>query len=190
MVMAVHDHPEAGCIIVGRVETGSIRSGLKVIFAPGGLVGEVKSVFRGGKKISEASGGDVVSVNLGGVDPSQLRRGMVASTSSDAAADAETFLAQDRERAPRPTGCDVKPRPTEVVVFDHPGQIRTGYCPAITVHTSQVPCEFEELLSKVDRKTGNDSETHPASAKSGEVIKVKMRPRSLVCVEPFSAYPK
>ncbi|CAK9059415.1 Elongation factor 1-alpha (EF-1-alpha) (14 nm filament-associated protein) [Durusdinium trenchii] len=169
-VLKVHDHPEAGCIIVGRVETGSIRSGLKVIFAPGGLVGEVKSVFRGGKKISEASGGDVVSVNLGGVDPSQLRRGMVASTSSDAAADAETFLAQ-------------------VVVFDHPGQIRTGYCPAITVHTSQVPCEFEELLSKVDRKTGNDSETHPASAKSGEVIKVKMRPRSLVCVEPFSAYP-
>lgn len=29
-VLKVHDHPEAGCIIVGRVETGSIRSGLKV----------------------------------------------------------------------------------------------------------------------------------------------------------------
>jgi len=169
-ILKVHDHPEVGCVIVGRVETGSVRSGNKVIFSPSGLVGDVKSVFRAGQKISEAKGGDVVSVNLGGVEACELRRGMVASSSSDAAADAETFIAQ-------------------VVVFEHPGQIRPGYCPAITVHTSQVPCEFEELLSRVDRKTGTDAETNPASAKSGEIVKVKMRPRSLVCVESFQAYP-
>ena len=28
------------------------------------------------------------------------------------------------------------------------------------VHTAQVPCEFEELLSKIDRKTGKESEAH------------------------------
>lgn len=168
-VLKVHDVPDVGCVIVGRVETGSIRPGIKVIFSPSGLVAEVKSLLRAGKKLSEAQGGDVVSVNLSGVEACELRRCMVASNSSDVAADAESFMAQ-------------------VVVFDHPG-IRAGYCPAIMVHTSQVPCEFEELLSRVDRKTGNDAEAHPASAKSGEVVKVKMRPRGLVCVESFSAYP-
>ncbi len=29
-ILKVHDHPEVGCVIVGRVETGSIRSGNKV----------------------------------------------------------------------------------------------------------------------------------------------------------------
>merc|ERR1740120_374973 len=95
---------------------------------------------------------------------------MVLSGSSDPAADAETFTAQ-------------------VVVLDHPGEIRAGYCPVIAVHTTQVPCEFEELLAKIDRKTGKEAETNPLSAKTGEVVTVKIRPRSLVCVETFSAYP-
>eukprot|EP00438_Fugacium_kawagutii_P030878 Skav213469 [mRNA] locus=scaffold3211:203869:208830:- [translate_table: standard] len=104
-VWKVHDVPDVGCVIVGRVETGSIRPGTKVIFSPSGLVAEVKGVLRAGKKISEAQGGDVVSVNLGGVEPSELRRGMVASNSSDVASDAETFMAQGGGvRPPRDSG--------------------------------------------------------------------------------------
>ncbi|CAJ1395074.1 unnamed protein product [Effrenium voratum] len=169
-VLKVHDQPEAGPVVIGRVETGTIRPGIKVIFAPGGLVAEVKSVHKAGVKASDAREGEVVSVSLSGVEASELRKGMVISGSTDPASDAETFLAQ-------------------VVVFEHPGQIRAGYCPAIAVHTTQVPCEFEELLSRVDRKTGKDAEAKPASARSGEVVTVKMRPRALVCVETFSSYP-
>jgi len=96
---------------------------------------------------------------------------MVASSgSNDPAADAESFLAQ-------------------IVVLHHPGEIRQGYCPQIAVGTAQVPCEFEELLSKIDRKTGKEIEKNPESVKTGEVLTAMMRPRLPVCVEPFSAYP-
>jgi len=168
-VLKVHDVPDVGAVVVGRVETGSIRPGIKVIFSPSGLVAEVKSIQKDGAKVSEGTGGDVVGVSLSGVEAFEIRRGMVMSGSQDPAADAETFLAQ-------------------VVVLDHPGEIRAGYCPSIAVHTAQVPCEFEELLSKIDRKTGKESEANPASARTGEVVTVKMRPRALVCLETFSAY--
>lgn len=169
-VLKVHDVQDVGTVVIGRVETGSIRSGIKAIFSPTGLVAKVKSVHKDGNKISEAKGGDIVSVCLSGVEAGDLCRGMVLSGSSDVAADAESFLAQ-------------------VVVLDHPGKIRAGYCPVIDVHTAQVACEFEELVAKIDRKTGQEAEANPLFAVTGEVISVKMRPRAAVCVEAFSAYP-
>eukprot|EP00933_Yihiella_yeosuensis_P017047 TRINITY_DN14350_c1_g3_i2.p1 TRINITY_DN14350_c1_g3~~TRINITY_DN14350_c1_g3_i2.p1 ORF type:complete len:447 (-),score=73.58 TRINITY_DN14350_c1_g3_i2:99-1439(-) len=169
-VLKVHDVPDVGTVVVGRVETGSIRPGIKVIFSPGGFVGEVKSVQKDGAKVSEATGGEVVGVALDGVEVSEISRGMVLSGSNDPASDAETFVAQ-------------------VVVLDHPGKIRAGYCPVIDLHTAQVSCEFEELLAKIDRKTGKESGEVPLFAETGEVVSVKLRPRAPVCLETFSSYP-
>lgn len=170
-VLKVRDISGTGTVVVGRVETGSLRVGLKVCFSPGGYIGEVRSLQKDGQKVSEAKGGDIVGVAVSGVQAADIKRGLVMSfATNDPAADAETFLAQ-------------------VIVLDHPGEIRGGYCPSIAVHTAQVPCEFEELLAKIDRKTGKESETNPLQAVTGEVLTVKMRPKAPVCVEPFSAYP-
>jgi len=171
-VLKVYDVAGTGTVVVGRVETGQLRSGSKVVFSPGGQTGEVESIRIDGKDVSEAKGGDIVSFSLGDeVAASDLRRGMVVSNSTnDPAADCEWMVAQ-------------------VVVLDHPGSIRAGYCPSIAVHTAQVPCEFEELLAKIDRKTGKDLEANPECAKSGDVVTVRMRPINKVCIEAFSAYP-
>lgn len=171
-VLKVRQDEDAGTIILGRVETGSIRPGIKVVFSPSGYVGEVSSVHRGGEQVAEGKGGDIVSVSLGdSVSAEYLRRGMVASSvSNDPAADAETFLAR-------------------VLVLDHPGSIRAGYCPSVAVHTAQVPCEFEELESLIDRKTKKEVQSRPERVKASEVAMVRMRPRQHVCVEAFSAFP-
>jgi len=171
-VLKAHRDEEGGTVVVGRVETGSARAGAKALLSPAGLAAEVLSIRRGGEPVGEAKGGDIVSISVGdGVKAEEVQRGMVlCSGSSDPAAEAEHFLAQ-------------------VVVLDHPGRIRAGYCPAIAIHTAQVPCEFEELVSKIDRKTGKESEPNPEFVKTGEVVTVKIRPRRPLCVEPFSAYP-
>eukprot|EP00747_Dinoflagellata_sp_TGD_P166782 gnl/TRDRNA2_/TRDRNA2_190123_c0_seq1.p1 gnl/TRDRNA2_/TRDRNA2_190123_c0~~gnl/TRDRNA2_/TRDRNA2_190123_c0_seq1.p1 ORF type:complete len:452 (+),score=110.88 gnl/TRDRNA2_/TRDRNA2_190123_c0_seq1:127-1482(+) len=170
-VLKVHDTSD-GTVVIGRVETGSLRRGIKVIFSPGGQISEVKSIQVHGQDVHEAKGGEIVGFKLGdNIRQGDIQRGMVAAYSTeDPTADAETFMAQ-------------------VVVLDHPGEIRVGYCPSIAVHTAQVPCEFEELISKIDRKTGKESEANPASVKTGEVVTARLRPRHQVCVEAFSAYP-
>jgi len=171
-VLKVRDIEGTGTVVIGRVETGTLRTGIKVIFSPGGQIAEVQSIQIGGKDVSEAKGGDIVGFSLGDeVEPDVIRRGMVASFSTnDPAADCESMIAQ-------------------VVVLEHPGTIRAGYCPQIAVHTAQVACEFEELLSKIDRKTGKEMEANPETAKSGDVLSVRMRPIDKVCLEAFSAYP-
>lgn len=105
------------------------------------------------------------------VPGSDIRPGMVVSSaSSDPASDTEWFMAQ-------------------VIVLEHPGTIRAGYCPSVAVGTAQVPCEFEVLLSKLDRKTGKESEKNPEGAKANEVITARLRPRAPLIVEAFSTYP-
>merc|ERR1719414_14960 len=170
-VLRVFENEEAGTVVLGRVETGSIRVGLKVLFSPHGFVGQVSSIHKDGEQTNEAKGGEIVSVALGNsVTAQDLWRGMVVSSATEEpAAAAETFLAQ-------------------VVVLDHPGAIRAGYCPSIAIHTAQVPCEFEELISLLDRKT-KEEKANPEKAKTGEVVTVRMRPRAPVCVEAFTAYP-
>jgi len=170
-VLEVHDHEDVGTIVVGRVETGTVRSGIKVMFSPGGWCGKVESIQRDGEEVNEAKGGDIVSVAFGdSLSAQDIRRGMVGGyVTDDPAVEAETFVAQ-------------------VVVLDHPGSIRAGYCPAIAVGTAQVPCEFEELVSILDRKTKTE-QANPEMARTGEVVTVKMRPREGVCVEAFSVYP-
>jgi len=171
-ILKVRQDEDVGTIITGRVETGSLKSGSKVLFSPSGQVGEVRSIRKDGADISEAKGGDVVTVCLGDtVSAENLHRGMVASPpTDDPAADAETFVAQ-------------------VIVLDHPGSICAGYCPAIAVHTAQVPCEFEELITLIDRKTGKEAQAKPEKVRTGEVFTVRMRPRAHICVEAFATYP-
>mmetsp|Transcript_52043 Transcript_52043/g.96388 ORF Transcript_52043/g.96388 Transcript_52043/m.96388 type:complete len:443 (-) Transcript_52043:45-1373(-) len=170
-ILKVQSVPNAGTVIVGRVEAGAVRAGQRLLFAPSGQTSEVQSVRIYGSSGTEGKAGDIVSVLLGeSLAKDDVYRGMVASQSSDdPAAVAESFLAQ-------------------VVILEHPGEIRPGYCPQIAVHTALVPCEFEELLAKIDKKTGKESEANPSSAKSGDIVSVQMRPRSKVCVEQFTAY--
>lgn len=170
-VMKVHDI-DGNTIIVGRVETGSLRTGIKVILSPSGQIAEVQSIQMGGQEVNEARGGDIVGFSVGDeLAPDDIRRGMVVSSATnDPVAACESMVAQ-------------------VVVLEHPGTIRAGYCPCIAVHTAQVACEFEELLSKIDRKTGKEAEANPECAKSGDVVSVRLRPLDQVCIELFSAYP-
>lgn len=171
-IIKVHDVPGTGTVCVGRVETGSIKTGNKIMFAPGGELAEVESLQIGDKSVAEASTGDVVSFSVGdAIASTDVKRGMVVSSkANDPAADAESFLAQ-------------------VIILEHPGSIRAGYTPAICIGPAQVACEFEELVAKIDRKTGKEAEKSPATGKSGEVVTAILRPRAPMVAEAFSAYP-
>merc|ERR1719353_1312706 len=80
-----------GTVPVGRVETGIIKPGMVVTFAPAGLSTEVKSV----EMHHEAIPGDNVGFNVKNVSVKELKRGYVASDSkNDPAKEAGTFVAQ------------------------------------------------------------------------------------------------
>merc|ERR1712047_76931 len=68
-----------GTVPVGRVETGKIKPGMVVNFAPGGLTTEVKSVEMHHTAMEEALPGDNVGFNVKNVSVKEIRRGNVCS---------------------------------------------------------------------------------------------------------------
>ncbi len=68
---------------VGRVETGVLKPGMIVTFAPVQLTTEVKSVEMHHESLAEALPGDNVGFNVKSVSVKDIRRGYVAGDSKN-----------------------------------------------------------------------------------------------------------
>merc|ERR1712228_806246 len=77
-----------GTVPVGRVETGVIKPGMVVTFAPVMVTTEVKSVEMHHESLPEAGPGDNVGFNVKNVSVKDIRRGNVASDSKNKPASA------------------------------------------------------------------------------------------------------
>merc|ERR1712029_1052068 len=159
-----------GTVPFGRVETGIIKPGMVVTFAPANVTTEVKSVEMHHTALESAEPGDNVGFNVKNVSVKDIRRGNVASDSkNDPARETDTFKAQ-------------------VIILNHPGEIRKGYSPVVDCHTAHIACKFEELVEKIDRRSGKKLEDNPEKVKSGDSAIVSMKPSKPMCVEAFSDY--
>jgi len=160
-----------GTVPVGRVETGVLKPGMVVTFAPTQVSTEVKSVEMHHESLPEAVPGDNVGFNVKNVSVKDLRRGYVCSDSkNDPAKGAASFYAQ-------------------VIIMNHPGQISAGYSPVLDCHTAHVACKFAELNQKMDRRSGKVMEENPKFVKSGDACMTTLIPTKPLCVETFSEYP-
>merc|ERR1711983_759602 len=84
-----------GTVPVGRVETGVLKPGVVVTFAPANLTTEVKSVEMHHEALTEAVPGDNVGFNVKNVSVKDIKRGYVASDSKNKPAfAAKDFTAQ------------------------------------------------------------------------------------------------
>src|SRR6266702_4715967 len=66
-----------GTVPVGRVETGVLKPGMAVTFAPAGVTTEVKSVEMHHEALTEARPGDNVGFNCKNISVKDVRRGFV-----------------------------------------------------------------------------------------------------------------
>ena len=155
---------------VGRVETGVIKPGQVVTFAPVGLSTEVKSVEMHHESLPEAVPGDNVGFNIKNVSVKDIKRGYVTSDSKNKpASGVSDFTAQ-------------------VIVLNHPGQVSNGYSPVLDCHTAHIACKFAELTEKLDRRTSKKTEDNPKFVKKGDACMAKLVPTKPMCVEAFKAY--
>lgn len=160
-----------GTVPVGRVETGVLKPGMTVSFAPQNLTTEVKSVEMHHESLTEAIPGDNVGFNVKNIAVKEIKRGNVCSDAkNDPAREAVNFLAQ-------------------VIILNHPGQIGNGYTPVLDCHTAHIACKFSEIKSKIDRRTGKELEEAPKFVKTGDAAMVILIPTKSMCVEVFQEYP-
>jgi elongation factor 1-alpha len=77
----------------------------------------------------------------------------------------------------------------QVIVMNHPGKIHSGYTPVLDCHTAHVACRFDQLKTKMDRRTGKVLEENPSFIKTGDAAIVSIVPTKPLCVETFTEFP-
>jgi len=160
-----------GTVPVGRVETGILTPGQIVTIAPAAITTEVKSVEMHHEALTRALPGDNVGFNVKNLAVKDIKRGfVVGDAKEDPPMEAETFTAQ-------------------VIVMSHPGQIANGYTPVLDCHTSHIACKFQEIKSKIDRRSGVETEANPPFIKTNDAAIVVLAPTKPMVVEVFTQYP-
>jgi len=164
-----------GTVPVGKIETGIMKPGQQLIFKPsmkpGGAIGEAKTIEMHHETLSQALPGDNVGVNMRGVAKNEIRRGDVAGPTNDPPTVAKSFTAQ-------------------IMVLNHPSVITKGYTPVFHCYTAQVACRFEEILKKLDPKTGQVKEENPDFIKTGDAAIVKIIPTRPMVIESSKKIPQ
>ena len=160
-----------GTVPVGRVETGTLKVGDKIIFLPSGKSGEVKSIEMHHEAVTEAVPGDNVGFNVRGIDKNDIRRGDVAGPVSNPPTVVESFTAN-------------------IQVLNHPSVLTVGYTPVFHAHTAQVACEFSQILKRLDPKTGQVAEENPQTLKTGDAAVVVITPKRPLVIEKYKEFPQ
>jgi len=163
-----------GVVPVGRVETGKMKVGDKVIVMPAregkGVVGEVKTIEMHHEQITEAIPGDNVGFNVRGIGKKDIARGDVLGHVDNPPTIATEFTAR-------------------IVVLNHPSVLTVGYTPVFHVHTAQVSCQIIEIISKIDPATGQVLQEKPDMLRNGDVAMVKVKPSKPLVIEKSTDIP-
>ena len=160
-----------GTVPVGKVVTGVMKPGDKIIFEPSHVQGEVKSIEMHHQTLEQAIPGDNIGFNVRGIEKDQVKRGDVVGTVSAPPTVVTEFTAQ-------------------ILVLYHPTAISAGYSPVLHTHTAQVPVRVKKILRRLDPKTGATAEENPATIKQGDAAIVLLEPLKPLSIEKSDEFPQ
>jgi len=160
-----------GTVPVGRIETGELKAGDTIVFEPSGVKGEVKSIEMHHQNVPKAGPGDNIGFNVRGVSKEQVKRGDVAGHPNNPPSVVKEFTAQ-------------------IIVLNHPTVLTAGYTPVFHCHTSSTACTIEEIIAKIDPKTGAVVQEKPDFIKTGDAARIKVKPLKPMVIEKQSEFPE
>jgi len=174
-IQDVYNITGIGVVPVGRVETGIVKVGDKVVAVPGregkGVPGEIKTIEMHHEQMQSAEPGDNIGFNVRGFGKKDITRGDVIGHADNVPTVAEEFTAQ-------------------IVVLNHPSVITIGYTPVFHIHTAQIACQVTAILKKLNPATGEVLQENPDFIKNGDVAIVKFKPVQPLVIETQKTIPQ
>ncbi len=174
-IQDVYNITGIGVVPVGRVETGVMKVGDKVIMVPGregkGVIGEIKSIEMHHEQIQEAEPGDNIGFNVRGISKQDITRGDVVGHPDNVPTVATEFTAQ-------------------IAVLNHPTVVTVGYTPVFHIHTAQVACQIMSIPKKINPATGETLQENPDFLKNGDIAVVVVKPTSPLVIERQKEIPQ
>jgi len=174
-IQDVYNITGIGVVPVGRVETGVMKVGDKVIIVPGregkGVTGEVKTIEMHHEQMKQAEPGDNIGFNVRGIGKKDIARGDVLGHTDKPPTVASEFTAQ-------------------IIVLNHPTVVTVGYTPVFHIHTAQVACQITAIEKKLNPATGETVAENPDFVKNGDAAIIKVKPVQPLVIEKKADIPQ
>ena len=151
-------------IVVGRVESGTLRKGDEVIFQPSGVGGKIERIKAFDCEVPEANVGDSIGIMVN----KEVKRGDVCGLVEVPPIPTEEFLG-------------------EAVLLEK--NLRKGDKLELRCGTRRVKCEIKEIKERINSETGEVVERNPAEITENEAATILFATEPLV-VEKFSEIPE
>ena len=151
-------------VVVGRVESGTLKKGDEVIFQPSGVGGKIERIKAFDCEVPEANEGDSIGIIVN----KEVKRGDVCGLVEVPPIPTEEFLG-------------------EAVLLEK--DLRKGDKLELRCGTQRVKCEIREIKEKINSETGEVVERNPAEITENEAATILFATDPLV-VEKFSEIPE
>ena len=174
-IQDVYNITGIGVVPVGRVETGVMKVGDKVIAVPGregkGVPGEVKTIEMHHEQMQQAEPGDNIGFSVRGINKKDIARGDVLGHSDNPPTVATEFTAR-------------------LIVLNHPTVVTVGYTPVFHIHTAQVACQITAIEKQLNPTSGEVVKENPDFIKNGDAAIVKIKPVQPLVIEKTEEIPQ
>jgi elongation factor 1-alpha len=164
-----------GVVPVGRVETGVMKIGDKIIAIPGregkGVPGECRSIEMHHEQFQQAGPGDNIGFSVRGFGAKDVTRGDVVGHADKPPHVVDEFTAR-------------------IVVLNHPSVITVGYTPVFHIHTAQIACQVTAIKQKLNPVSGEVEAENPDFIKNGDSAIVTIKPLQPLVMDKATEIPE
>ncbi|XP_074272629.1 uncharacterized protein LOC141596395 isoform X1 [Silene latifolia] len=171
-----HIFKDMGTVVMGKIESGSIREGVSLIIMPNKAHVKVTDIYTDGEmenKVTYADQGENIRVRLSGIDDEDILPGFVLSSISKPVTAVNEFNVQ-----------------LQILELLENAIFTAGYKAILHIHSIVEECEIVDLLQQIDPQTRIPMMKPPLFVKSGAVVLCRIRVNNLICVEKFSDFPQ
>ena len=163
-ILRVFTLPKVGEVLTGRIESGQIKIGDKIMVSPSygemKMTAEVSSIEWQHRQVKEAWHGMDVGVALKNKSPTFTKRQIKKG-----------YIMNDLKNELKP----IKRFEAEIIILNHPTSIKEGYKPVIYCHQARIPCIIAKIKSRIN-KEGEELEKDAKSLKKDERAIVEITP--------------
>ncbi|KAI4350990.1 hypothetical protein L6164_005385 [Bauhinia variegata] len=164
---------DMGTVVMGKVESGSVREGDSLLVMPNKVPVKVQAVFIDEDRVKRAGPGENLRIRISGVEEEDIVSGFVLSSVSNPIPAVTEFVAQ-----------------LQILELLDNAIFTAGYKAVLHIHSIVEECEIVELLQQIDPRTKKPMKKKILFVKNGAVVVCRVQVISSICIEKFSDFPQ
>jgi len=171
MMPIVDKYSEMGTVVIGKVESGSMKKGDTLLIMPNRTEVKVDQIWSDDIEVTEVTSGENIKTKVKGIEESDVSPGFVLCCPTNPIKTGRVFDAQ-------------------VVMLDLKSIICAGYSCMLHLQAMAEEVTIKALICLVDKKTGEKSKTRPRFIKQDQVAIARFTANHPICMETFKAHPQ